>query len=172
MPQPAYIVCSKDGSVDRFTNAPSSFGLLETFRIANVEVLKEAPKDVEAHIKENSFLCRFIAAWFKDKHDAPDVEFASDLRIYHEPFGGGEQTEMLTAEFPNFKFTKHVHRLIQSEMPIPACPLVGFIVIENRIKRVGEADWEKSQSYRIILNIVEFKEGPKVVSPALKYGSH
>lgn len=144
MPRPAYIVCSKSGSVDQFGNNVSCFEVIETLHLRRVE----GEQETGVGQRGKPFTMRVVATWMREDGDGEEQEFESQF-VGHFP---GHAEEIVLGDFPAFRFTNPFHRLFIAELQLPGFFGLGVFVIESRVRRAGEAEWQWRQSFPIRLD--------------------
>lgn len=156
MPRPAYIICSRTGALDQYTNSVSCFNIIEALNVSKMETEKVESKDegspegksaVTLPIRVQSFGMRVLAVWIKEESDSSKDEFEAQIvfRLENTPI------DLMIVGFPNFHFEKRMHRLVAPEVPVPPVPDLGLLLVECRVRRVGATEWLSRQSYPIIL---------------------
>jgi hypothetical protein len=147
VPRPIYIICSQTGALDQYTNGISIFNVIESIKGSEIKPPSEGGV---VFIKPLSM--RIVAAWLREEADGPEQEFEAHLDV-HAP---NSNDLIAHVQFPLFKFTASVHRLVVPELAFaPTTDLgPGLLRFECKIRRVGETEWLSCQEYVVLVEIV------------------
>lgn len=147
MAEPFFIICSEGGSVDRFTNLVSVFGILESITIS-VNKGSDGDSNGRTILSPNvkvisSFDFRVTAAWRASQDDI-DEEAKYDSRITLTLPSG----ELLTPLERTFVFSGPLHRMIAGVVISPEkVAFTGDVIARAEIKKSADASWI-TQEYR------------------------
>jgi hypothetical protein len=148
MPRPLYIFCAASGSIDQYTNAVSLYGLIESITYTELKPPPDQPPGTIVVARPLSM--RVVAAWLKEDGDSPEQTFEADLIA----FAPRQDQPLITSQFPPFKFSAPVHRLIVPELSIPpdvdVATVRGLLRFVSRLRRAGETDWTWTQEYAML----------------------
>jgi hypothetical protein len=134
MPKPHYIICSLDGSEDKYTGRVSIFSIIDRVHI-------NRPKQDAMPI----VALRITAAWLRIDADT-DKEFEFQFVAKVPPFG--REIELSSGRFV---FQEPIARLIGTMLGGLPVEGSGNLVIECRVRPTGEEQWA-SQEYQILVD--------------------
>lgn len=139
MPRPLYIMCAESGSVDKYTNRPSLFNVIE-----NVTVnIREMPDETVTRIRPLNFVV--VACWEREDADSPEDVFEAEAVI---ALPGQEPQIQKQSEF---SFSLRFHRFfinIEGDPPV----VTGAAKLASRVRRKGSEEWA-SQEYRLQFDV-------------------
>ena len=146
MPLPAYMVCSRSGSIDEASNQVSAFNIIESFKIFRKPVKR---LDDLTHKQIASGLVRIVTVWIKEESDSADQVFEVSVIGRFPPMGQ-------EVSFGNlqFSFTNQLQRVVLNDLLLAQFWGPGVLKFEARIRRVGEEQWLNAQTFPIILEEV------------------
>jgi hypothetical protein len=150
MPRPVYILCSESGSQDLTTGLLSHFQVIETLNISAV------PFPAAGVVVVPALMFRATAVWMRNADDLPEQEYEYETAFYFPPEGAEQVVQQ--GKFI-FEADKPLYRMIViGQGPPLSGP--GLFRIENRIRKVGQAEWLR-QDYHI--PIVAIPQPPPAV---------
>lgn len=139
MPKSVYVICSRDGSVDKFTNSVSIYNIIEGFTIFDVE---DSSEEREPTGTEAAWInLRITALWEREDDEMPGDYWHQMLVVTPE----GQ--EHVISESP-FSLRKQ-RRLFISKCSGLRPVSEGYIRAISRIRRRGEEGWIASGEYKI-----------------------
>jgi len=136
MPKPLYILCAESGAVDKYTNRPSLFNVIEQITV-NVREVPDAK--VVLRIKPLDLIV--IACWEREDTDSHEDVFEAEAVI---AFPGQEPQ---IQKQPEFSLALRFHRFfikIEGDPPQET----GTAKLISRVRRKGSEEWI-SQEYRL-----------------------
>jgi hypothetical protein len=137
MPRPVYVLLAEAGHIDRRTNLVSVFNIVEVVEVSRN--VADAPTQLPAGVPQTY---NILAAWMKEDGDASDDVFESQLACL-APDG----TDFFVSPVVDFNFNLPYHRVHVREAAIPGFPAIGVFVIEARLRRAGQEDWQLRQQF-------------------------
>lgn len=142
MPIPAFIICSRSGSIDQLTGAVSCFDVMHALQIH-----KATDDQIPMVLKLRNFAARAVAGWIRDESDSVDTHYESEF-VAILP---GAEKEHVLVKYDDFMLPTQMHILVLPEFNISVFPGPGIATIENRLRRKGETEWTASQRHSFVL---------------------
>jgi len=150
MPQGVYIICSESGAIDRRTNAISIFGVIDTIRFASVSEVSDA-KNLPG-VSKPWIDIRTTAVWRCEEDELGEAyEHQTTFSI------PGDEHKRIVGE-GSFVFKTPLHRFV-IDFGGPVFNQAGVIRIENRIRKLGDDDWQE-MAYEIRVEKISLSEKP------------
>lgn len=109
--------------------------------------MEESPTaiaDLPAQPAKNKGGYRIVAVWMKTDDVTPGDSFESQIA-----FVTPEGKDFLSGSVDTFRFGAEVtyHRIVAVNVQIPGFPSLGNYVVQARLRRAGQTDWEYRQEF-------------------------